>query len=196
MGKSGYELENGEIIPSCCIGCCDYSSTNNINTGCSCGADYDVHHGKRHASKCVYAEVKDMREEQYQCKRPVKLNRPKLCIMDECERCEEYEEDWIFHNLIEWNKIKEGDIISYNSVKFVIAFKTMRNHTRILYLRPKYCGRNEVVEIERIGLITRKKWSLWNNPTYNVIPPLTPAGYESWTEEHLDSLKKVRSLLR
>lgn len=122
------------------------------------------------------------------------------------------EADFNSSSLIPWNKVKEGNTIRYEENNYEVAFKVVRKRAvdgyliesnQILYLRPVSQGENVICEIDE-----NNHFSLvWNahmrDSRWNEESPSTGLGYESWTEEHLDSLKKelnekiekIRSLL-
>jgi len=102
-----------------------------------------------------------------------------------------------------WKYIEEGNIIDYEGVLYEVAFKTVRKRRieysiiiesqQILYLRPfgNYTNENENVmaEIDKDGdLIFMWDLNLKNIGTNNA--PFTGIGYESWTEDYLNSLKQ------
>lgn len=99
---------------------------------------------------------------------------------------------------IPWDKIKEGNTINHEGNTYEVAFKVVRKRAvdgyliesnQILYIRPIYQGENVVGEIDEddhFSLI----WARIGESSWRGEPPSTGIGYESWTEEYLNSLKK------
>ena len=116
-------------------------------------------------------------------------------------------------SLIPWKEIKEGSLLHHEGIVYEVAFKSIRKRSvdgflleskKILYLRSLPYVENVIAEIDEddhFSLMwnTRMGESSWRGE-----PPSTGIGYESWTEEYLDSLKaelkrktdKIRSLLK
>ena len=114
---------------------------------------------------------------------------------------------------IPWKEIKEGSLLHHEGIVYEVAFKSIRKRSvdgfllennKILYLRPLPCGENVIAEIDDSGRFS----FMWNThigeSSWRGESPSTGIGYESWTEEYLDSLKaelkrkidKIRSRLK
>ena len=98
-------------------------------------------------------------------------------------------ENPVIHGSVDWDKIKESDILYFNGKEYRIALKTMRKSDRVLYLRPITTGENIVVEVGKNGKVAGVWWT--PEEMFSIVPlPLrTMLGYESWTEDQLNTAK-------
>ncbi|MCK4666886.1 hypothetical protein KAU33_09065 [Candidatus Dependentiae bacterium] len=99
---------------------------------------------------------------------------------------------------IPWDKIKERNTINHKGITYEVAFKSVRKRSvdgfilesnQILYLRPIFQGENVMGEIDEDGNFSLI-WARLGESSWCGEPPSTGIGYESWTEEYLNSLKK------
>lgn len=122
------------------------------------------------------------------------------------------EADFNSNSVTPWKEIKEGNVICHEGENYEVAFKVVRKRAvdghliesnQILYLRPVSQGENVICEIDESDHFSLM-WARIGESSWCGKPPSTGLGYESWTEEYLDSLKKelnekiekIRRLLR
>ena len=97
--------------------------------------------------------------------------------------------DPAIHGLVDWDKIKELDVLYFNGVKYKIALKTMRESDKILYLRPVTTGEKTIVEVKENGIVAGVWW--FPKELFSLVPPplRTVLGLESWSEDQLNAIK-------
>ena len=100
--------------------------------------------------------------------------------------------------LIPWKDIKEGNTLYHKGITYEVAFKSVRKRAiegimteskQILYLRAISDGENVIGEIDEDHLYLLM-CDLRKNIGTGKRTPSTGLGYESWTEDYLDSLKE------
>ena len=123
------------------------------------------------------------------------------------------EVDFNSNSPISWKEIREGNIIDHKGTIYEVAFKSVRKSAvdgylleshQILYLRPLSQGENVTGEIDEHDHFSLMMPSISKNIGTGKVSPCTASFHESWTEEHLNSLKKelnekiekIRSLLQ
>ena len=86
---------------------------------------------------------------------------------------------------VDWNEVKSGAVVYVDKCPYTIALKSIRKiktpenleiSMHLLYLRSRSGEYNVVGEVLKSGAIAL---------VYGREEPLTPAGYESWSEEKL-----------
>ncbi|MCK4666885.1 hypothetical protein KAU33_09060 [Candidatus Dependentiae bacterium] len=94
----------------------------------------------------------------------------------------------------EMKKIFVGDIISIKNNDYEVVFKLHLKHSssdmyrKLIYLKPISKGENVIAEVWGDGIL---------NFMIGEEKPLTPEGFQSWTEEKLQSLKeKLRAFTK
>lgn len=154
---------------------------------CTCGQKFDIETNlKRHkpSDESIPAPFGSGKCPNPKCKRWIQIS----VILTEAE-------DVGRNDLIDWDTVKDGDSLYHSGLPFEVAYKTARNegNIKILGLRSLFHGENVIAEVDNTGHISFVPWKPYDNNPFNVYPPQTSSGFESWTEEGLELIKNIEN---
>lgn len=97
---------------------------------------------------------------------------------------------------LDWDLIREGQVIDIDDKHYHVIFKTLRESltlprfARILYLESVLDGTHVVAEVKKDG--TASLLLYYEVPAFHFMAdkPHTLEGYESWTDEMMETMKK------
>ena len=154
---------------------------------CICGQKFDIETNlKRHKAidESDPAPLGSGKCPNPECKRWIQIS----AIFTEAE-------DVGRSDLIDWDTVRRGDSLYHGGLPFEVAHKFIREEgsKRILVLRSLCHGENIIAEVDNIGHVSFVPWKSHDNIPFSSNPPCTSSGFETWTEEGLELMIRLKS---
>ena len=167
---------------------------------CECGEKFEVSTNlKRHKSNNESASVfvGSKKCPNPQCNRTIYIDAIiSTEIDDDSPIITTKSEELGRSDLIDWHKVKGGDSLYHGGLPFEVAHKFIRGEAskKILVLRSLCHEENVIAEVDDCGAISFVPWMPPEDNTFsNINNPCTSSGFETWTEEGLELMIRLKS---